>query len=432
VAVKILSLVFLLFCVSPSQRAAAFKALTSWSTYQQIPDAIQTGAYNFMTEAEATGVVFHYGEDGFVDDFAVRCYVGGYAAGFTTEQICVAAVGAGMAAKAGTAAKLVVGSTSAGAVVLEGVSATAKALERFKSLSVNLAINAAKKAARTEALAKEATRMADTVAKLPFGNGKTVGEIVVQYVDNLNVIAEELAAIGKPLDTFGVKVHEKLARLLEVDVGSSLTDAEMRGFVRVYACLEFGAGDVYDKLPLIFRTEAAAGRQRLRTALAAYADPASVPDKDLLTLVYAAKKEVDPAEHPALVAFKQRVEALKQPTGQVKYQEGFAGARYELDHPGTTLTRSTDEAWDFNTSGGLKLEMKGPITIKSATGEFLSSNIVEDNITQLAAAIAEELPTTPANWIVIDTFGLSVAQENILLDELAGYGVTDLSRIKFQ
>ncbi len=45
---------------SSAQRAAAFQALTTWKTYAQIPDAIETGALNFMTEAEATGVVFKF------------------------------------------------------------------------------------------------------------------------------------------------------------------------------------------------------------------------------------------------------------------------------------------------------------------------------------------------------------------------------------
>ena len=61
-------------------------------------------------------------------------------------QICVAAVGAGIVAKAGTAAKAVVASTSVGRKVLGGVAVTAKAAQRFKALSVDFAINAAKKA----------------------------------------------------------------------------------------------------------------------------------------------------------------------------------------------------------------------------------------------------------------------------------------------
>lgn len=63
---------------------------------------------------------------------------------------------------------------------------------------------------------------------------------------------------------------------------------------------------------------------------------------------------------------------------------------------------------------------------------FLADNIVEANIGNLAQAIANELPTTPANWVVIDTFGLSSAQQTLLLEEMTNRGVTDVSRIIFQ
>ena len=196
---------------SSSQRAAAFKAMTTWLTYQQIPNAIATGAANFMTVAEASGVTFQFGQSDFTDDLSVRSYVGGYAAGFTTEQICVAAVGAGIAAKAGTAAKIVVASTSVGQTVLDGVDAAGKAVQRFKSLSVDFALNSAQKAARTTGLPQAAEAMADAVSKMSYDSTRTVGQVINQYVDRLDIIQEELAKIGQPLNDFGVKAQAQLA-----------------------------------------------------------------------------------------------------------------------------------------------------------------------------------------------------------------------------
>ena len=258
---------------SSAQRAAAFQALTTWKTYQQIPPAIANGAAEFMTTAEAGGVTFQFGPADFSDDPAVRSYVGGYAAGFTTEQICVAAVGAGIAAKAGTAAKVVLASTSTGTRVLDGVATTAKAVQRFKTLSVDFAINAAQKTLRTEQLSKAASTMADAVSKLSYGNGQTVGDVITTFVERLDIIHEELAKIGHPLDSFGVKAHAQLAKLLSRDLGYYPGEQAMRGNIRLFDKLVVGSGDRWDDCAQLFtKADATVGKDELKATLEAAKD----------------------------------------------------------------------------------------------------------------------------------------------------------------
>jgi hypothetical protein len=91
--VRILCLAFLLLCVSSAQRAAAFKALTTWKTWTQIPSAIANSMQSLMDQANARAVTFRFGQSDYSDDITVRAYVGGYAMGFTTEQINVATNG---------------------------------------------------------------------------------------------------------------------------------------------------------------------------------------------------------------------------------------------------------------------------------------------------------------------------------------------------
>jgi hypothetical protein len=113
--------------------------------------------------------------------------------------------------------------------------------------------------------------MADTVAKLPFGNGKTVGEIIVQRVDNLNVIAEELAAIGKPLDTFGVKAHVQLAKLLERDLGYYPGEKALRACVMLCNKLEDGVR-YEDFIKGFTKADGTVAKDQLKASLEAYYD----------------------------------------------------------------------------------------------------------------------------------------------------------------
>jgi hypothetical protein len=153
---------------------------------------------------------------------------------------------------------VVVASTSIGQKVLEGVSDAAKAVQRIKALTVDLAINSAQKALRTEALAKAAGRMADAVAKLPFGNGKTVGEVINSYVDRLDIIHDELAKIGKPLDDFGVKAQAQLAKLLDTDLGYFPGEKALRGFMRATPELVDRSGNVQLVYEALFKDDTGA------------------------------------------------------------------------------------------------------------------------------------------------------------------------------
>ena len=115
--------------------------------------------------------------------------------------------------------------------------------------------------------------MADTVAKLPFGNGKTVGEIITSYVERLDIIHEELARIGKPLDDFGVKAQEQLAKLLERDLGYFPGEKALRGNLRLYEKLVVGSGDRYDDFLQLFRkADGTLAKDELKASYEAFKD----------------------------------------------------------------------------------------------------------------------------------------------------------------
>jgi hypothetical protein len=238
---------------SSTQRAAVFKALFTLKTYTQIPSMIEQSLINFMNDAEKKAVTFRFGPNDFIDDITVRCYVGGFAMGYATEQICSAAVVAGIAAKAATATKAVLALTSSGRAVLAGVSKTVMVVQRVKTGAVGFAINSATKAARTVGLPKAAAAMADAVAKMPFAGGRTVGEVLNATMDRLDYIQEELVKIGQPLNDFGVKAQKQLATLLDRDLGFFPGEKAVRGNLRLYEKLVVGNGDRYEDLLQLFR-----------------------------------------------------------------------------------------------------------------------------------------------------------------------------------
>lgn len=63
---------------------------------------------------------------------------------------------------------------------------------------------------------------------------------------------DELLKLGKPLDDFGVKAHEQLAKLLERDLGYYPVENALRGNLRSFQKLVVGSGDRHDDLMRIF------------------------------------------------------------------------------------------------------------------------------------------------------------------------------------
>jgi hypothetical protein len=221
---------------SSAQRAAAFKALTTWSTYTQIPTAIANGASQFMSQAEKDGVTFQFGQSDFTDSLAVRAFVGGYAAGFTTEQLCVAAVGAGIVAKGSKIAEVVSKVTLGEHITTVAVDAV-KTAQAFKTKTVDFALNAAAKAARTKDLCKAAASMADAAGKIPLPSGKTVGELLGESLERVDVFMHELVGTGRNLDDFGVYASETTANLIghdgAVELGLEANKNALRENIRV-------------------------------------------------------------------------------------------------------------------------------------------------------------------------------------------------------
>jgi hypothetical protein len=258
---------------SSAQRAAAFKALTTWSTYTQIPTAIANGLTKFMSDAEKSALALQplqFDQQDFATDLTVRSYVGGYAAGFTTEQICVAAVGAGVVAKGSKIAEMVSKVTLGEHITTVAVDAV-KTAQAFKTKTVDFAINAAAKTARTTGLPKAASTMADAVSKLAFGNGQTVGDIITTFVERLDAIHAEIAGIPKPLGTFGVKAHEQVAKLLSRDLGYYPGEKATRACVMLCNKLEDGVR--YENFIKGFtKADGTVAKDQLKNSLDAYYD----------------------------------------------------------------------------------------------------------------------------------------------------------------
>jgi hypothetical protein len=98
-----------------------------------------------------------------------------------------------------------------------------------------------------------AEAMADAVSKMSYDSTRTVGQVINQYVDRLDIIQDELAKIGKPLDDFGVKAQAQLAKLLDRDLGYAPSEKALRGDIDLYQKLIVGSGDRYDDLAQLFK-----------------------------------------------------------------------------------------------------------------------------------------------------------------------------------
>jgi alpha-tubulin suppressor-like RCC1 family protein len=258
------------FTASAAERAAVIKELKS-ITWSGIGTSIANGLTQFMSQAEKNAVVFTFGQKDFTDQYLVYIYVDGYAMGFTVEQLVTIAVGAGAVSKVGLATKTALAATRTGQTVLQGVSA----VTRFKARAVGLVINAAKNNPLTEQVATAARSMADRVASLPTQiNGRTVGDIVSSSVERLDALYDELLRIGKPLDDFGVRAHEQLAKLLERDLGFFPGEKALRGNVRLYEklVLEMGGDRYEDFLQLFRRADGTLNKDSLRSTLEAAKD----------------------------------------------------------------------------------------------------------------------------------------------------------------
>jgi hypothetical protein len=196
--------------------------------------------------------------------------VDGYAMAFVTEQMITTALGAGAVSKVGAATKTALAATRAGRVVLAGVAAVSK----FNTRAVGIVINLAKNNPLSEQVVKAAKAMVDRVAGLPTRiNGKSVGEIVSATVDRLDSYYDEFLRVGKPIDDFGVRAHEQLAKLLERDLGFFPGEKALRGNVRLYEKLVVEGADRYEDVLLFFkRPDGTIAKEELKASLEALHD----------------------------------------------------------------------------------------------------------------------------------------------------------------
>jgi len=154
--------------------------------------------------------------------------------------------------------------------VLAVVEVTAKALQRFKTLTVDLAINAAKKTLRTEALTKAARRMAADAAKIPVGNS-TVGEVMANSMERLDSYFDELLNLGRPveaLEDFGVYATENLANVIKrdgfVELGLKENQDALREMVQI---MDLTKSDFHDFLNQFRLADGSLDRNSLLDAL---------------------------------------------------------------------------------------------------------------------------------------------------------------------
>jgi hypothetical protein len=204
------------FGYSTAERAAVVKEICSISI-SEIGNQIGNSFATIFSQAQANALMF--GELAYTDTL-VHIYDFGYGSGFALEQI-VMLKGAGVACKAiGSVTREALTTLRGGTVVLDAVAA----LSRFKTQAVEWAVKRTIADALNDEVAQaliNATKsMAGKVEKLPtLINCQSVGQILGKVTESLVGFYDELRLIGKPLDDFGVKAHEQLAKLLERDLG---------------------------------------------------------------------------------------------------------------------------------------------------------------------------------------------------------------------
>jgi hypothetical protein len=138
-----------------------------------------------------------------------------------------------------------------------GVLATASKLLSYPSRATAWVIKAAKNNVISKSVAKTAGTMVDRVGAIRTTiNGKTVAEIVSAGVDRMDVMYQELLRIGKPLDDFGVRVHQRMAEFLSKDIGTFPGEKSLRGYMRATPELVEGEAVAQDMYATLFKDEA--------------------------------------------------------------------------------------------------------------------------------------------------------------------------------
>lgn len=335
-------------------------------------------------------------------------YVEGYIVGWGAEQAALTALTAGI----GRAALTTVKATRAGTVVLSSLSAARKGLtaavydlSRFlpkEKLAQSL------KAVRSE-LGAVFPGGISPLAQTLFEQSATLRRFAVTELEEIS----EIIARNSP--EFLGRAKGGLVCITQ-ELGVLATAQSLKGFALCAPRLIRQSSDFFEKLPLVFRGD----KQRLERALADYVNHGSRPDNELLTLLYVAKKEVAPLEHPELLRFKQTVERLApEPSqGKFSYAEGIAGARYQA-RTGEQLVRppSGSPRWDFENSSGLKIEVKGPV-VTGNSGTFVPVAYDRTRSLDLVDSVRREISQSQAQKIVVDKFGFDETEAAFIEAEL--------------
>jgi hypothetical protein len=206
--------------------------------FEQFNNKIFEAITNVMTDFLETAdksVAWRIDGSGLAIEVGIRAYIAGYVSGYLTEQVAAFVTGAGAAAKAGKMVALVMRTTKAGRVAMEGLTAAnkfKKKLWHFSSRQLQKAkdltgISAVK--AKLEDIRKVIVEFADEAPGLAYA--KELGEGYQLWRDKL-----EALAVASANDWLG-SARTTLIRLVDInrmDPGNKLSDPGVGGFFGIY------------------------------------------------------------------------------------------------------------------------------------------------------------------------------------------------------